>query len=261
VFIQEAMELLRKQKVKTMKVTYTKADLLDPAKATILAGIINDTKHGGFMTVHALVPKTGYGEISDYTFCKGISYENAVKTSLKILAKLENDPTFSIRVTRGTWQDGQGNESPTGKKSKAFPVPVTVSQTYMAGDAATKEAFAKIRKSLEAPAAPTKEYVSLGNGIYKDENDTLFLRDLRLVSKRVIQHGTYPFSASGEIVALADAIKKVMPVGNYRQFRLDQDYDSISMGGIELEQETPEEKEGMGLAKKIQALVKEIMPV
>jgi hypothetical protein len=68
----------------------------------------------------------------------------------------------------------------------------------------------------------------------------MFFRDLRLVSKRVIQHGDYPFSSSGEVVAIADSIKRVMPVGNYRQFRLDATFDSISMGGIELEQETPE---------------------
>lgn len=242
-----------------MKVTFTKSELLDPAKASILAAVINDTKHGGFMTVHALVPKTGFGEISDYTFCKGISYENAIKTSLKILAKLENDPTFNVLVTRGTWQDGQGNESPTGRRSAAFDKPVTVSKTYMAGDASLLEAFAKIRKSLTAPEAPTKVYVSLGNGVYEDENKTMFFRDLRLVSKRIIQHGKYPFSASGEIVAIADTIKKVMPIGNYRQFRLDQEYNSISMGGIELEQETPEPvKELEAFVKKIQTFAKEL---
>ena len=242
-----------------MKLTFTKMELMDHAKASILASVINDTKHGGFMTVHALQTKTGHGEISDFTFCKGISYANALATSLKILARLENDPTFSIRVTRGTWQNDIGHESPTGRKSKDFPRPVTVSQTYMVGDTALSDAFASIFKTLTAPAAPTKEYTKVGNGVYQDEQGAMFFRDLRLVSKRIIQHGDYPFSASGEIVAIADAIKRIMPIGNYRQFRLDADYDSISMGGIELEQETAEpNKELDTFVKKILSLTKEL---
>lgn len=246
-----------------MKVTYTKADLMNPAAQQHLAAVINDTKHGGFMQVHRLRTKTGHGEESDYCFCKGISYENAVATSLKILAKLEADPTFNIRVTRGTWQNADGMENPTGKKSQHFPIPKTVSKTYMQGDAALLEAFDKIRKSLTSPAAPTKEYTKLGNGVYADETGTMFFRDLRLVSKRVIQHGAYPFSASGEVVAIADAIKRVMPVGNYRMFRLDADYDSISMGGIEIEQESApvEAKELEAFVNTIQRFAKELMGV
>ena len=252
-----------------MKVTFTKTELLDPAKASILAAVINDTKHGGFMTVHSLQTKTGHGEISDYTFCKGISYENAVKQSLAILNKLEADPTFNVRVVRGTYQNDMGIENPTGRKSKDFPFQVTVSKTYMQGDAALSDAFAKIRKSLTSPAAPTKEYTKVGNGVYEDEIGTMYFRDLRLVSKRIIQHGAYPFSASGEVVAIADAIERVMPKGNYRQFRLDADYDSISMGGIEIEQETApvesvesvESKEMESFVKTIQRLAKELVGV
>ena len=235
-----------------MKVTFTKAELLDPNKASILAAVINDVKHGGFMKVHALTTKTGHGEISDYTFCKGISYENAVKNSLAILEKLESDPLFNVRVTRGTWQDEQGIESPTGRKNKDYSIPVTVTKTYMANDVALLEAFAKIRISLTAPERQTKEYTKVGNGIYKDETETLFFRDLRLVSKLVIQHGEYPFNSSGEVVAISDTIKRVMPCGNYRMFRLDADYDSISMGGIEIEQES------LPVVKQLDTFVKTI---
>ena len=131
----------------------------------------------------------------------------------------------------------------------------------MAGDLPLAIAFASIRKSLTSPECPTKEYEKVGNGIYKDEVGTLFFRDLRLVSKRVIVHGNYPFSASKETVAIADTIKKAMPIGNYRQFRLDQDYDSISMGGIEMQQESIEPIEPVSdFVKTIQALAKILEP-
>ena len=225
-----------------MKLTYSKADLLKPSTAAILAGVINDVKHGGFMVVHGLRTKTGHGEVSDYTFQKGISYENAITNSLNILDKLENDPLYSIVVTRGIWCNSEGQESPTGRKSANYPFHRVITVPYSNNPhsekyQALRQAFDKIRKSLTDPQPVTKEYTKLGNGIYEDENKTMFFRDLRLVRKLVIVHGQYPLSSKSEIVAIADAVEKTMPKGNYRQFRLDADFDSITMGGVELESE------------------------
>jgi hypothetical protein len=110
-------------------------------------------------------------------------------------------------------------------------------------------AIASVKKSLTCPERPTKAYIALGNGIYQEEDGSLFLRDLRLVKKVVSVKGDYPFKASGEAVSLADAIKQDMPIGKYRQFRLDGDYDSISIGGEEIVGgEVLQEKEAIAIA-------------
>lgn len=218
-----------------MEIIYSKSDLTDNAVAReTLIKVIADSKHGGFMRIHGFKSKTGHGEIQDTTYCKGISYPNAVKKSLELLAEVEQDADLSITVTRGVWKDINGNVNPTNRKSKVFSVSDTVTETYSADSDAMTEALAKVRKGLENPR-PTKDYKSVGNGIYVDEaTDTLFVRDLRLVSKTVIATGDYPFKASGAVTSLRKAIEKDMPIGKYRQFRLDSDFDKIALGGNEL---------------------------
>jgi hypothetical protein len=219
-----------------MKVTYEKTDLLEnPAARNALVSIINDAVHGGFMVIHGFKSKTGHGEIQDATYCKGISYENAKQNSLAILDEIEADEGYSITVTRGVWANDKGEVNPTGRKSKAYPNPETRTETYDKGHPILGEAFAKVRKSLTKPEPPTKEYKKLGNGVYEDEETgTLYVRDLRLVDKRVIVHGDYPHKAGAEVNAVADAIKRTMPIGNYRMFRLDAEYKRLSLGGNEL---------------------------
>lgn len=219
-----------------MKTTFSKSDLESPASRNAIVALIDGAKHGGFIVVHSLKTKTGYGETSDYTFCKGISYPNAVEKSLSMLADIEANPNFAIETKRGTWQNKSGEINPTNRKSKDFPLYVVapVSVSFKKGSASLYKALESIKLSLITPKAPAKEYKALGNGIYEDDNGKLFIRDLRLVSKKVLVEGQYPQSASSEEVVIADYIKRSMPVGNYRQFNLDGDYTSITIDGTEL---------------------------
>lgn len=230
--------------------TITKTEInANTESRNALIKLVDSAPHAGFIVVHNLTPKTGKGEVSTYTFCKGISYPNAVAKSLAMLSDIENNPMYSITVKRGTWQDKQGNIAPTGRKSKAFPNHVIVEATYGHCDSILASAIARVKKSLTCPEAPTSEYVKLGNGIYQDVDGTLFIRDLRLVSKTVHVEGEYAPSASGEEIAIADAIKSDMPVGKYRMFRLDGDYESISIGGQEIiGGEVLQEKEAIEVA-------------
>jgi hypothetical protein len=218
-----------------MKVTYTKADLENnPVARETLIKIMSDSKHGGFMRIHGFKSKTGHGEIQDTTYCKGISYPNAIKKSLAILDELEKDADLKVTVTRGVWMDADSQISPTSRKSKQYWISGTVTESYGTDSPELIDALAKIRKGLENPR-PSKEYKKLGNGIYVDEtNDTLYVRDLRVVKKTVIVHGDYPFKAKGAVSAIKDELERDMPVGNYRMFRMDAEYDNITMGGNEL---------------------------
>jgi len=236
-----------------MNKNISKSEIINDANArNDLIKLIDEATHAGFIVVHGFSGKSNHGEIATYTYCKGISYPNAVAKSLSMLSEIESNPLYSITVKRGTWQDGKGNISPTGRKNKDYFVPVTVETTYGHCDTIMASAIARVKKSLTCPEAPTSEYSKLGNGIYQDEGGTLFLRDLRLVKKDVTTKGDYPFTSQGEEIALADAIKKDMPVGKYRMFRLDGDYDSISIGGGEIVGgEVLQEKEAIEVATEI----------
>ena len=226
-----------------MQATFTKNDLNETTSRNALIRMISDAKHGGFIVVHGLVTKGGHGEVSDYTFQKGISYPNAVKASLDMVSEIEKNMTYSIEVTRGTWQNSNGEINPTNRKSKDFPIPVKVTQVYGHCDNVFINALAKVKMSLIAPKESPKDYKSLGNGIYEDEAGTIYFRDLRLISKKVIKEGDYPFTASGEETAIAEAIKRNMPIGKYRMFHLNGDYEKISIDGMELTMEIEQVKE------------------
>ena len=221
-----------------MQITFAKSDLENPVARAALVTLIDAARHGGFIRIHGFEPVTGHGEVQTTTYCKGISYPHAIANSLEKLAEIRNNPEFSITVTRGVWKDANGNISPTGRKSKQFGIPGHVTVTYKQGDEVLAAALDKIEKSLTNPKPATKEYNSLGNGIYEDEKGTLYVRDLRVVDKTVIVHGNYPHKASAEVNALADAIKREMPVGKYRIFRLDSVFDSLSIGGAQLVPDT-----------------------
>jgi hypothetical protein len=199
-----------------MKVTFSKEDLAKTDAKAALVSIIGDAKHGGFMRIHGFKSKTGYGEIQDSTYCKGINYGEAVKRSLAILEDVEADPDFSVTVTRGVWKDDNGVENPTGRQSKVYLHSGTVTETYDRSSPIMADALAKVRKSLTAPEKPSKEY------------------DLRLVNKTVVTHGNYPFKAGKAVTAVSDAIKRDMPVSKYRMFRMDGEFNSVTLGGIEV---------------------------
>jgi hypothetical protein len=160
-----------------------------------------------------------------------------------MLEKIESDPDFTITVKRGAWCDANGNESPSGKRNKAHQNYKTLTETYKKGDGVLTEALEAIRKSLTKPAESYAEYTKIGNGVYVDDKGAIHIRDLRKVSKKVIVKGDYPQKATSARVAIQDAIKKDMPIGNYRQFRLDCDYDTIKVGGVELTHEVEGEYE------------------
>ena len=211
------------------------------------------------MRIHGFKSKTGHGEIQDTTYCKGISYPNAVKASLAILDTIEANPNYSITVTRGVWENEQGEVSPTGRKSKAYDIAAKRTETYCATSPILREALSKVRKSLTDPETPTKEYKSLANGVYEDEETgTLYIRDLRLVKKTIIVHGDYPHKAGSEVVSVADAIKRDMPVGNYRMFRMDGEFDAVTLGGMEIAPEA--EAEGKIEQRKEETTDKTLVP-
>ena len=218
-----------------MNITLNKDELTDQ-KILMLAQVINSAQNGGFMSVKGFRSKSGNGEVQDTIYCKGINYENAKKKSLKILEEIESNPDFNVAVKRGTWVNEKGEANPTGRKSKEFSTFKMVEETYKKGDQELEDAISSIRKSLTDPEPPTKEYESIGNGVYKDESGKIYIRDLRLVNKKVVVKGEYKEKATGAKVSIQDAIKKNMPIGNYRMFNLDGDWDAISLGGVEIAQ-------------------------
>ena len=103
-------------------------------------------------------------------------------------------------------------------------------ETYAFGNPLLAQAFAKVRQSLVAPRPSNVEYEKEGNGVY-DLNGTLHIRDCQLIRKEVVRSGDYPISTQEPVNALADTIRRMLPVGKYRQVKLDGRFDYVAVQG------------------------------
>ena len=199
--------------------------------------------------VHAYESKNGYGEVANFFYLKGVDYSKMKERSLDTLNEIADNPDFSISVTRGVWKTQKGEINPTNRKSKTYSVFDTVTKIYNHDNELLTEAIAKVEQSILNPQYKGAEYDKQGNGIYQQEDGTLHIRDCRLLHKVVIREGDYPQTASGELVALTNAIKNMLPISKYRQVRLDGRYDYLTIGGEIIMQDEGGKKVYVGFAE------------
>ncbi|HUX61771.1 MAG TPA: hypothetical protein VMV32_10710 [Ignavibacteriaceae bacterium] len=196
--------------------------------------------------VHAYESKNGHGEVANFFYLKGVDYGRMKERSLDTLNEIANNPDFSISVTRGVWQDSEGINHNRKAKDREFK---TVTAIYNHDNELLTEAITKVEQSILNPQYKGAEYDKQGNGIYQQEDGTLHIRDCRLLHKVVIREGDYPQTASGELVALTNAIKKMLPISKYRQVRLDGRYDYLTIGGEIIMQDEGGKKVYVGFAE------------
>ena len=247
-----------------MKMTISKTDLANPTIRNTFVKFVDGLKHGGFMHVSGFAPKHGYGEVQNGTFQKGIDYGNSLTRSLEQLDTIASNPDYQLEVTRGAWVNEKGEESPSARKSKLYPTYTTITSTLTHADAILADAIAKVRddiqRSIDGNTKPSVDYVQLGNGIYAHpETDVLYLRDLRRINKQIVIEGNYPNTASKPVNAIADTLKRQLSVGNYRMFRCDADYDSITIDGVTIEHEASE-SETLSVTESVPTSASENVP-
>jgi hypothetical protein len=190
---------------------------------------IGDAPAGGIIFVKGYESKNGHGEVADYWYLKGVNYGAMKDRSLAKLDRIEADPTFQIAVRWNEWRNTKtGQKTTAAAKDKVLK---SFDRIFLANDDAVKMGIAKVRKSLTDPRPVTNVYEKEANGVYTQDDGTLHIRDCQLLTKRVVIKGDWPITTSSPEVAVADAIKALLPVGKYRQVRLDGRYDYVSVGG------------------------------
>jgi len=231
--------------------TFTNEELGVEKSKQELINLIANAPKASIIHVHNYEAKNNCGEVAHYFYLKGIDYGNMKAKSLALLSEMEQDVTFSVKVTRGVWKNSNGKISPTNRKNKkqGFVNFDTITETYRYGSSIMIDALAKARQSIEKPQYQGAIYKEEGNGIYSAENGTLHIRDCRLIHKTVTREGDYPQKATGEIVAVTNAIKRLLPIGQYRQVKLDGRFDYITVGGQIIMQAENGEKVYVGFAE------------
>jgi hypothetical protein len=175
-------------------------------------------KGGQFVHIHRYTNK--YGEVSNVTVHAGASYENTHKQSLEKLAVIEADIGFQIEIERHFYQDAQGIEYLRNTKDGSRK-PMTKKEVVKSDDQDLKEAIGKIRKSLLEPRKIESGFEKVSNSLYEHKNGQLYLRNVLVASKTIVEAGIYPFSCSDRVNVIADAIREDLPIGKYRTYIID----------------------------------------
>lgn len=206
-----------------------------------LISFLNDQQRGGFCYIHGYISKTG--EVANHWFQGACLYGNMVKRSVDMLDGEIHDKIKAdgLEVTRGAWVNEQGQESPSGRKNKDHSTFVTITKTYRTEyeDEAVKLATAitALRENLTAPKKVDQGYTVEAKGTYSKEGEAdgiLYFRDALTVHKHVQVQGEFKNKATGEIVAIKDAIKRMLPVSRYRAYKLADNFEYITVGGLSI---------------------------
>lgn len=207
---------------------YSMSEIGVEATRNELIKLIGEARNGTIISVSKYEAKNGHGEIADFQYLKGVDYGKMKERSLARLEEISLNHNYSISVTRGVYRDADGVEHTRKAKGRTYH---KVTKVYTGADVAFQEAVTKVRESLVAPKQQYgADYDKESNGVYS-LGETLHIRDCQLLNKVVVTEGNYPETASGEVVAISDAIRRELPIGKYRQVCLDGRFDSITVEG------------------------------
>jgi len=177
-------------------------------------------KAGMFIHVHHYVNK--HGEIQDATFHADANYKNTHERSADMLDKIEQDADFSVEIVRNSWIDANGTENT--RKAKGRTLKTGIKEIVTATDKDLPEAIAKVRKGIVDPRKVTDNFEKIANSTYENDNTgKIYMRNVLIHSKKVVQAGVYDVVCSARVNVIADSIRDLLPIGEYRSYILDDE--------------------------------------
>jgi hypothetical protein len=214
---------------------------------------LNDTRRGGFLYIHGYKSKTT-GEVANHWVQGACLYGNMKKRSIAIIDGdlMDKLKAEGLKVSRGLWVNDAGESNPTGRKSKAYKNHVShVSKVYSMDnpedaakilvalyggvDPVSNKVIKGVKEGLVAPKEVDQGYTQEAKGAYSKEGEkegVLYFRDCLSVHKHVTTQGKYKETGGMEIIAIKEAIKQLLPIGRYTQFKLDGNFEYITVGGL-----------------------------
>jgi len=208
---------------------------MDSIKTPSNVEIMNGLKSGMFVHIRGYVNE--HGEKQNVTIHVDASYERTHVRSMEKLAEIEKDETVNLTITRHAWVDEAGTEytrKAKGRTLKAF------TDIVNAKDPDWAQAIDKVRKGLEDPKAIVDNFEKVATSTYDNANTgRVYLRNVLVHSKTVVPlvidgqtiAPLYPVTCSAKVNAIANAVRKMLPVGQYRTYIVDDKPVEIQVNG------------------------------
>lgn len=148
-------------------------------------------------------------EIADYNIVFHMSYENALKKSISILEDI--DPTDSLQAT--------------AKQELIDGYNTSLKKMQVSSIEEIDDAYSRFYDEDNIPIKGIKLH---------DKTNTLHLYGL-VNFKRVLMPGSYPNRNRKELTIAKDNLRKIVPVGKFRQFKITPDHvNHISVENLSL---------------------------
>lgn len=172
--------------------------------------------------------ENSFGEVANYTLQSGVNYGNIKDKSIEKLKELkEGKAEQSVHVKCNVWKNPDGSITNRKGKDRTFE---TYENDYSFDCEDFQNACDEILNGLTNPRESSQTFDKEAKGLYSIDGETLYIRDCLKVTKTVVKEGEYAQSATLPFNALKDAIKGLLPVSNYRTFKL-ENFESISING------------------------------
>ena len=186
----------------------------------------NANPSGCFIGVQGYV--NSKGEVANYTLQAGVNYWNIKQSSVEMLNDLMvGKGARSVHVKCNVWENPDGSWSNRKGKDRTFE---TFEREFAFDSEPFQEACKTLIQNITKPRANSNTYEKESKSLYSLDEETLYIRDCLKVTKRVTTGIEYPAKATMPSNALKNAIKELLPISNYRTFKLEQ-FDSITING------------------------------
>lgn len=190
-----------------------------------LREIIQGSASGQFITINGYTNR--YGEVSNQIVHADANYDSVHKRSLAVLDGMEADKQLMVQITRNAWFDPAGTEYTRKANGR---VRKELKEVVRAGDVDLLTAFDKVRQSITNPKQKGADFVG-SNSAFQIEKEC-YLHNVLVEKKDIITQGDYPITCQGKVSALVDWVKKQLPLGKYRTFKLNEtNCHSVSASG------------------------------
>jgi len=203
----------------------------------------NALKGGMFVHLHGYstnktkkedgVEKVVFFEKSNVTVHADANYERTHQRSAEQLDEIEKDKQLNFTIVRNAWVDKDGNEY--NRKAKGRTLKENIKENITAQDKDLPEAIAKVRKGIIDPRKVTDNMEKIAKSTFENEiTGKIYFRNV-LVEKKVSveKQGEYPISCQERVNAIADAIRDMLPVGQYRTYILSDETVAKVDGSVE----------------------------
>jgi len=200
---------------------------MDAEDKTTLIAAAEALKSGMFVHIHGYTNR--YGEQSHVTVHADASYDSVHARSLTKLNELAATPDLTVEIVRNFYLDEAGKQYTRTAKGRSFVA--GTKETVACQDPDFQEAIAKLRESITNPKAIANNYDKAAPGTFDNtKTGKTYFRNVLVSSKQIIVAGKYPDTCSARVNLIRDALQKMLPIGKYRTYTLDESkFDYISL--------------------------------